>query len=375
MLKIEQVDLSNKKQVNEFVMFPFKLYANCKQWVPPFIDDIKKALNPNKHPFYEHSEAVFFLAYGDGEVVGRIAALDNKLYNQYHNTRRAAFYYFETIDDQEVANGLFERAFEWAKKRNLDTIIGPKGVNPLDGYGILVKGFEHHPMMTMLNYNLDYYPRLVENLGFEKEVDFVSCYHPYQTFVMPEKIRRVAERVREKKTFEVVRFRNKRALIAMADQIGQLYNKAFVNNWEYYPLTDREIKGAINDALTVADHRLIKIIMYKDELAGFLFAFPDVSFAMQRMRGRITPWGIADLLLEMRRTKWITFNGTGILANYHGLGGNALMYSEMQNTVRDYHFEHIDMPQVAETAVQMRKDLINLGGKEYKNHRVYRRSI
>jgi hypothetical protein len=127
----------------------------------------------------------------------------------------------------------------------------------------------------------------------------------------------------------------------------------------------------------VGDPRLIKIITHKDEAVGFLFGFPDLSKAMQRAKGHLFPFGVIDLLLEMKRTDWISINGTGILPEFQGHGGNALMYDELEKTARDprYHFKHADMTQVAETAVQMRHDLVNLGGKFYKTHRVYRKSL
>jgi hypothetical protein len=140
--------------------------------VPPLYTDAYLPLNRKKHPFFEHSEADFFLAVRDGEVVGRICAANNKLFNEYHKTKKAHFYGFEAINDLEVARALFDAAFHWAKERDLDTMIGPKGLSPFDGYGILVEGFEHRQMMTMMNYNYDYYPKLMEALGFEKEVDF-----------------------------------------------------------------------------------------------------------------------------------------------------------------------------------------------------------
>jgi hypothetical protein len=116
---------------------------------------------------------------------------------------------------------------------------------------------------------------------------------------------------------------------------------------------------------------LIKIITHNGDLVGFLLAFPDISAALQRAKGKINPLSIIDLLLEFRRTKWVSLNGAGILPEYQGLGGNALMYSEMDKTVNEYNFKHAELTQVAETAVQMRKDLINVGGRAYKNHRVY----
>jgi hypothetical protein len=148
-----------------------------------------------------------------------------------------------------------------------------------------------------------------------------------------------------------------------------------VNNWEYYPLTNNEIKFVLDNIILVADHRLIKVIVNKEDVVGFLFGFPDVSAALQRANGNLLPFGIFDLLLEMRRTKWIALNGAGILPKFHGHGGNALLYSEMEKTMKDYHFLHADLTQVAETAVQMRHDLENIGGKAYKNHRVFRKSL
>jgi galactokinase/mevalonate kinase-like predicted kinase len=154
-----------------------------------------------------------------------------------------------------------------------------------------------------------------------------------------------------------------------------LYNDSFVNNWEYYPLTEREIDFLLENLLTVADPRLIKIITHNDDAIGFLFGFPDLSAAFQRAKGHLLPFGLIDIMLEMKRTKWISLNGAGVLPEYQGVGGNALLYVEMENTMRDYNFEHADLTQVAETAVQMRHDLENLGGKAYKNHRVYQKHI
>ncbi|RME88827.1 MAG: hypothetical protein D6770_06060, partial [Anaerolineae bacterium] len=302
---------------------------------------------------------------------------ENRPYNRYHGTKQAHFYFFECEEDQEAANALFERAFEWARARGLDAIVGPKGLSAFDGYGLQIEGFEHRQMMTMMNYNYEYYPRLVEALGFEKEVDFVSCYLPYTSFAIPERVVRIAERVMKRGSLSVKRFRNKRELIQWAPKIGAAYNKAFVNNWEYYPLSENEIKFIVDNIMLVADHRLIKIILYKEqEVVGFLFGFPDVSAALQRARGRLLPFGVFDLLLEMKRTDWLSANGMGILPEHQGRGGNALLYYEMAKTIEEFgRFKHIEMTQVAETAVQMRADLKNLNGQEYKNHRVYRRAL
>ena len=375
MITVEKIDVRDRKQVNEFIMFHYGIYKNTPQWVPPFISDIKTMMNPDKHPFYEHSVADFFVARKNGEMVGRIAAMELIPYNQYHETRDAAFYLFESVDDQEVANALFERSYEWAHARKLTRMIGPKGFSPFDGYGVLVEGFEHRQMMIMMNYNHAYYKTLLENAGFEKKVDFVSCYLYKDNFTLPEKAREIARRVVERGTFEVRNFEKRSELKKWAWRIGQTYNKAFVNNWEYYPFTEREVQFQLDAIIMVADPRLIKIILHNGEAVGFLFGFSDISAALQRAGGRLTPWGIADMMLELKRTKWVSGNGVGVLPEFQGRGGTALMYTELEKTVKDYGFQHLEMTQVAETAIQMRRDLINLGGVPYKNHRVFQRNI
>jgi hypothetical protein len=376
MVTIEKIDTSNKSQVRRFVKFLYQHYKDCPQWIPPLHVDAYLPLNRKKHPFFEHSDADFFIATRNGEIVGRIAALENKPFNEYHKTKKGSFYYFESIDDQEVADALFGAVFDWSKARGLDTIVGPKGLSPFDGYGILVEGFEHRQMMTMTNYNYAYYPKLVEALGFEKEVDFVSCYLPAESFRIPERVERIAKRVMERGNLYVKEFKNKRELVNWAQRIGRAYNETFIDNWEYYPFTQGDVDYAVQNVFMVADHRLIKIIMHEEEIVGFLFAFPDVSAALKRANGSLNPISLLDLLLEMRRTKTISGNGMGVMPKYQGTGGNALLYYEMGKTVFSFNqFEHVEMTQVAETTRQMRADLKNLNGVEYKNHRVYHKSI
>lgn len=376
MLSIEKVDTSNKEQVKRFVEFPYRLYRDCAQWVPPLFTDAYLPLNRRRHPFFGHSEADFFLAVRAGEVVGRICAGINKPFNEYHGTKKAQFSFFESIDDQEVADALFASVFDWGRARGMDMLIGPKGLSPFDGYGIQVFGFEHRQMMTMMNYNYDYYPKLVEALGFEKEVDFVSCFLPSEAFAIPERVERIAKRVLERGNLWVKRFKSKRELVSWAPRIGDAYNRAFIHNWEYYPFSPGDIQYAVDNIFLVADYRLIKVIMHEQDIVGFLFAFPDVSSALQRAQGRLLPFGLPDLLLEMKRTKMVSGNGMGILPEFQGKGGNALLYYEMGKTLLGFgQFEHVEMTQVAETTEQMRADLKNLNGVEYKNHRVYRRNV
>ena len=376
MVTIEKVDTSNKKQVERFIRLPYRLYKDNPNWVPPLDVDSYAQLNPAKHPFYDHSDIEFFIAVKHGRDVGRIAAIENRPFNLYHQVKEAEFYFFDCEEDLEVAKALFDTVENWARSRGFTSIIGPKGMGPLDGYGVLIFGHEHRQTMNMLNYNYAYYQGLVEAQGYSKEVDFVSCYLPADQFRIPERVARIAERALQRGGLRIKQFQNKKELLQWAPRIGQAYNDAFVNNWEYYPLTQREIDFVVENIMTVADHRMIKIITHGEEVVGFLFAFYDVSAAMQRAKGKLFPFGLIDLLLEMRRTKTVSVNGIGILPQFQGHGGNAILYAEMGKTLISFdQFKHVEMTQVAETTEQMRADLKNLNGVEYKNHRVYRKNL
>jgi len=375
MINVKKINLDSRSEVKRFVQFQYDLYKDCPQFCPPFRADITLMMNKKKHPFYEHSDGEFFIAERDGRIVGRIAVFINTLFNEYHNVKKGQFYFFDSIDDQEVANELFSTAFNYCRQHGIEQLVGPKGLSAFDGYGILYKGFEHHQMMTMMNYNFPYYPKLLENIGFEKEVDFASCYLTKDNFVLPEKIREVARRVIERGKFKILEFKNKAEIRAMADEIGAAYNNTFINNWEYYPMTKGEINLLVSNLMDVINPILIKIITYDTKIVGFLVAFPDITKALQRHNGRITPFALVDILFSLKNTDWVSLNGAGVLPEYHGRGGNALLYYEMEKTLKDVGFTYWELTQVAETAVQMRKDLTTAGGDFYKTHRVYRKQL
>ncbi len=163
-MHITQLDLNNKRQVEDFLRLPFSIYKDIPQWVPPLQMDERLRLNRQRFPYYKHSHAEFFLAYAGSRPVGRLAVLDNRHYNEFNHESTAFFYLFECENNLEAATGLFSAAMDWARTRGLNKIFGPKGLTPLDGFGLLVKGFEHRPALG-LPYNPAYYVDLIEGAG------------------------------------------------------------------------------------------------------------------------------------------------------------------------------------------------------------------
>ena len=369
-----RLDLTNRRDVRRYVEFPFRLYRESPLWVPPFVDEVRAQLGPGRHPFYQHSEAAFFLACEGDEVVGRVAVLDNARYNRYKGEHTAFFYHFDVVNDRAVSRALFDAAFDWARGRGLDLMWGPKGFMAADGQGLLVEGFEHRPALGIA-YNYPYYGELMEDAGFEKQLDFISCYLDREMSV-PGRFLDVAEKVKRRRGFRTVRFRNKAELRAAIPRVAAAYNSAFVEVQGYVPITEAEAQAIGDRILSIADPTLITLLMKEDEIVGFVLAYPDLSAAIQRCRGRLWPTGWYHLMREFKRTQWLNFNGGAILEPHRGLGGNALMYAELYHTlVGDDQYQYADLVQIQETNTRMIRELQALEVKPYKKHRIYRRSL
>lgn len=372
-MTIQEIATSNLHEVRLFLDLPFRLYRGVPQWVPPLADDARRMLDRRRHPFYRHSDAAFFLAWDGEKPIGRLAVLDNAHYNDHNRERTAFFYLFECADDPAAAQGLFDAAFAWARGRGSNRIIGPKGFTTLDGMGLLVKGFEHRPALG-IPYNPPYYPQQVESAGFAPLEDVVSGYLGAAT-VFPPRIHEVADRVAARRGLRVARFRHRRDLRALVPHLQGLYNAAIEGTSGNTPLTAEEARTMAQQLLWFADPRLIKLVYKGDEPIGFLFAYPDISAALQRTQGRLFPWGWLAVLREFRRTEWININGAGILPQHRGLGATAVLFSEIHKSIVESGCRHVEIVQVGVGNERMQRELRDLGVDFYKAHRVYGRAL
>jgi hypothetical protein len=373
-MKIHPINLADHRMVRGFQRLPFSIYKAMPQWVPPLSSDADAMLERHRNPFFRHSEAIFLMALDENnQPLGRLAVLDHRRYNEYNHERTAFFFLFECVNRLEVAQGLFNAGCAWAQERGLEKIIGPKGFTALDGLGLLVKGFEHRPALG-IPYNPDYYINLIEECGFEQSGEMVSGYMGGD-LKFPEKIHEVSRKVQERRGLHILRFNKRSDLKKFVPYLKGLYNGALEGTTGNVPLTDEEARKMADQILWFADPRLIKIIMKGEDLVGFLFAYPDISAAIQRTRGRLFPFGWLDLLLELRRTKWVNINGAGILDEYRGLGGTAILFSELHKSVVEGGFEHVELVQIGRDNERMQLELRNLGIDFYKTHRMYQKAL
>lgn len=376
MITVEAIDLTDKKAVARFINLPYRLYAGCPQWVPPLRADVRRMLTPAKHPFYTHSAADFFVALEHDRVVGRIAVLEQRLFNAHHGLKQAHFYLFEAENKPDVAEALFAQAEAWARGRGLNALLGPKGFSILDGFGVLIAGFEHRQMMSLTTYNYPYYAELLEGVGFTKYVDLISCYLDAATFQPPAWLDQIAAWAQAEHGLSIHNFSRMRALVQAAPDLFSVYNHALAQNWEYYPFPAQEIAFATEQLQLISQSRLIKTLKHGHETVGVFVAFPDLTPALQRARGQINPLSLIDLLLAVRRRpRAIAIGVLGVLSAYRLCGGNALLFAQLLKTVTELGVQRAELLQIPDTALEMRRDLASLGVKPAKTHRVYVKQV
>jgi GNAT superfamily N-acetyltransferase len=371
-MQVRKLDTAQKRERARFVDFVFELYKDVPQWVPPLRADAMEILDASKHPYYEHSAADFFVAEKNGRVVGRVALLENRNFNNYHNSKTTFFGYFEVIEDIEVARALLATAKEWAKTRGFDCIIGPRGVVGIDG-SVLVEGFEHRPALT-IPWNFPYYDAFILDSGFVKDADYLSAYargdHEF-----PQRVYDIAAKVKEKRGFWIKTFASRDEIREWIPRALEIHRQAMSSLHSYYPATEKETRAVINSLLRIVDPSLVKLVMKGDDVAGFIISYHDVSAGLQKARGRLFPFGWYHILRDRQKTDWANVNGLGLLPQYRGLGANAVLYTELRDTIASYNFKHVDIVQVNETNFNSRSDMESVGAEWYKRHRHYKLSL
>jgi len=337
--------------------------------------EMKSVFNRKKHGFYQHGKAQFLLAIKDDQPVGRLMMLHNQSVDDETENMTGNFYFFDTINDKEVANQLFNCGVAWAREQSLNKIYGPKGMTPMDGLGMLVRGFDHRPAFGM-PYNRDYYPDSLKSYGFKIVRTADSGYINAQNFVLPEKIFKAAEIIQEKRGFSVRKLRTRKDLKNAISLLGVMYNASLAGTGGNRPLSQEDLSTMADGLLWIAQPELIKIIMKDETPIGFLLAYPEVSQALQKTKGKIIPFGWLSVLIEKQRTDWVNINGIGVVEEYRGLAATALLFVELYRSIHSTgQFNHAEVIQIGTENERMRQELRNMGIEFHKTHALFELEI
>lgn len=359
--------------MRDFVRFPWMIYQGDPYWVPPLLQRERRRLNPTVNPFYEHASIQPFLAFRNGKMVGRIAAIVDESYNGHHGETTGFFGFFECIDDLEVVSELLQSAADWLLDRGMTVMRGPFNPSTSDSLGILVDGFDSPPAILMA-YNPPYYPGLLEAAGLTKVRDLYAYYMHSSESEIPPKVARVAAIVRKRHGVSI-RSANLRNMREELDLVKLIHNEASGLNWGFVPKTEAELDAMARDLKRLIDPDLAMFAFVNGEPAGFSLALPDWNQVFRKINGRLFPFGYMKLLRDRHRINLLRVYTTGVRPRFRNLGLDAIFYYETWVRGVGRGLLGGEFSWVLEDNVNMRNTLEKMGARRNKTYRIYERTL
>jgi hypothetical protein len=365
-------EVATEQDKNVFIKLPWKIYKENKYWVPPLLFDVKNNLDPNKNPFFKHAEVGFFLAFNDDKPVGRIAAIKNELHNQFHKENIGFFGFFECINDQEVANKLFDTAIDWCKQRKLTKIVGPMNPSTNDECGLLIDAYDQSPVFLM-PYNHSYYRDLIEKFGFVKEKDLLAYFispDVIKNEKMMAKLERMANMIKAKQGI-TIRKLNLKDFNNEVRKIEEIYNDAWEYNWGFVPMTTEEFDYMAKNLKAIVDTDFVVFAEVNGIPAGFSLTLPDFNFVLKKLNGRIFPFGILKLLYYKNKIDVYRVITMGVKKEFQKRGIDSVFYLEAITCGNKKKLKGAEISWVLEDNLVMRQTAEKLGSQVYKTYRAY----
>jgi len=339
-MSTEIVKVSTRAQLKKFITFPEVLYKNCENWVPALRGDEFDTFNPKTNGAYEFCEADCFLAYKDGVIAGRVAAIINHKANQLWNTNSVRFGWLDFIEDEEVLRALINTVASWGKERGCDSIKGPLGFTDMDKEGLLVEGYENLSPFTCL-YNYPYYDTLLTGLGFVKDTDWTQRISTVPSELVP--MLKYADIIEQKYGLHMYKGRN---MFEMCRKYGMslfhMVNASFAPLFQFTPLTDKQIRRYLQTYIPILSPDFVNICLNdREEPVGFIFSVPSLSKAVKKSGGRLLPFGLFRILRALKHNDTLEALMIGVLPEYQGKGAPILMIKQLQENCLRFGIKHI----------------------------------
>ena len=338
---VEIREVKTKKERKQFVEFPLNLYKDNEYFVPPLYGDEMKVFSPN-YAYYDQAEAVYFNAYRDGEIVGRISGILQHAANKKWHQKQVRFTRFDAIDDQEVADALFGAVEQWAKSKGMEEVVGPLGFSDLEREGLLIEGFDQ--MNTFEEqYNYPYYQRLIENCGYGKDVDWVEHQLRAPKEGYNPKYRRIGEMMLKKYNLHFGHARNTRHFInKYAEDIFKIWDETYDQIYGTVPFTDKLKKSMISQFKLIINKKFLRVLFDENNnIVAFGVAFPSISDAVRPSGGRLTLPCIVRILKSVRHPKVVDLAVIGVTEQYKNRGLPASMLAELGDVLAN-EVEHAE---------------------------------
>lgn len=350
---IEVREVKSKREFKKFVKFPTELYKDNPNYVPPIELDEYNLTNPKKNASFEDSEAVYYLAYKDGKVVGRIAGIICRLYNEKNNTKRARFSRFDLIDDPNVAKALFETVENWAKEKGMEDIHGPLGFNDLEREGLMTYGFDKLGTYQG-SYNADYYEKHVVANGYVPDARWVE-WRMHIPEVVEEKVARMSKIVERRYGFYEKQFKSTREIInKYGKKFFELLDECYKDLYGTMPFSEKLVNQTIELFKLVLNKKYISIILDKDgEMAGFGVCYASLAEALQKSKGRFLPFGWLRMLRAIKKPKRLELALIAVKPKYQKMGVTAIIINNLMERIIPDKVEYADTGCQLETNVSV----------------------
>lgn len=369
--------VTTKKELKKFIRFNYELYKNNPYSVPDLYDDMLNTFNPKKNPAFEFCEAEYFLAYKGEEIVGRVAGIINHRANDTWNKKEVRFGWLDFIDEEEVSSALLKAVEQWGKEKGMEAIVGPLGFTDMDAEGMLVEGFDQLSTMATI-YNYSYYPEHMEQLGFEKEVDWVE-YKLSVPHQLPEKFVRISEIILQKYNLKIKKL--KRSEIKKQNygqKIFDLINEAYAPLYGYSKMTQGQIDQYIKMYLPLIDLRMVSLVEDAEgNLVAVGIAMPSLSKALQKAKGKMLPFGWFHLLkaLFIKRPRVLDLLLVGVNPEYQSKGVNALLFYDLVPIFQQMGFEYGESNPELELNKKVQAQWSAFESVQHKRRRAYKKMI
>ncbi|WP_435415738.1 GTP cyclohydrolase [Polaribacter aestuariivivens] len=366
--------ITSKKEMKQFVTFPFSLYKDNKYWVPPIIKDEVDNFDPKKNPVFENADAQFFVALKNGEIVGRIVAIINWFEVEKQQIKKMRFGWFDVIDDIEVTKVLLEKVKEIGLENNLEYIEGPIGFNNLDKTGVLIDGFDH--LGTMITwYNHPYYKEHLEQLGFVKEKEYLENKFKFEN-VDATYYNRIANILKRRFKLKALDFTKTKDILPYVDEMFKVFDKAYSKLSSYVPISDAQIAFFKKKYIGFINPEYIKFVVDEhNKLIAFAIVMPSFSEALQKTKGKLFPFGLFHLLNARKNTKDVTFYLIGVDPEYQNKGVHAIIFDQYTKTFEEKGIVNCIRTPELEDNEAIKKIWENFKPITHKRRRTYRIGI
>ena len=366
-----------KRNLLKFVHFPIDtLYRDSKYFVPPLVTDELNTLRPDKNPAFDFCEAVYYLAYRDGKIVGRIAGIINHLVNERSNKKEARFSYIDFIDDAEVVDALIDAVTRWGKSKGMEHLTGPLSFTDMDPEGMLIEGYDRVGTSGGI-YNYPYYPKHMERLGFVKDADWIEMLITIPKDI-PEKMVRISNLVAQRYNLTTIKYTNRKQLVAdYGDAIFKLINVAYDDIFGYSPLSDKQIKHYIKMYLPFLPLKDLALAVDKDtrELIAVGISIPSMAKALIQNRGRLLPMGWKPLLRAFKHNDVVDLMLIAVKPEFQNKGVNSLLFTDLIPCFNEYGYKYAESNRELELNSKVLKQWEYFETDQHKRRRAYTKEI